>query len=97
MVVLMSTYMLYKKYHRNHVRQFKKGREVFYNSNTEIIVKEPYFYSGNSTIFFRTNQRIFVIMVCSSQSCLHGYFPGQLCIIKSNANFKVNDAIQKIS
>lgn len=35
--------MLYKKYHRSYIRQFKKGTEFVYNGERRYIVeKEPY-------------------------------------------------------
>ena len=36
--------MLYKKYHRNYVSQFKKGTKFRWNTeNSEVVVIEPYF------------------------------------------------------
>lgn len=41
--------MLYKKYHRNYIRQFKKGAKVTYKNNSqyevvEIVIKEPFIF-----------------------------------------------------
>lgn len=37
--------MLYKKYHRNYVRKFKKGTEFVYNGERRHVVeKEPYIH-----------------------------------------------------
>lgn len=39
--------MLYKKYHRNYIRQFKKGAKIIYKNSlqyevVEIVIKEPF-------------------------------------------------------
>lgn len=34
--------MLYKKFHRNYVRQFKKGTEFSYETHRDVVNKEPY-------------------------------------------------------
>jgi len=39
--------MLYKKYHRNYISQFRKGTEFWFKAYyREKVVIEPYVYSG---------------------------------------------------
>lgn len=49
--------MLYKKYHRNYVSQFKKGVKVkfMYNDMIYEVVKEPYYSNDNHRIEFRSS------------------------------------------
>lgn len=51
--------MLYKKYHRNFIRRFKKGVKCCrpYSPLTEIyeIVKEPYYSNVNHRIEFQSS------------------------------------------
>lgn len=37
--------MLYKKYHRSYVSQFKKGVEFRYKSHKCVVTREPYYYN----------------------------------------------------
>ena len=50
--------MLYKKYHRSYVRQFKKGAKFMWNRcAVETVMKEPYICNG------------FIFMKDSKYSC----------------------------
>lgn len=42
--------MLYKKYHRNYIKQFKKGTEFNYKTYRDVVNKEPYTCCGNIRI-----------------------------------------------
>jgi len=42
--------MLYKKYHREYIRQFKKGTEFSYETHRDVVNKEPYTYIGYGNI-----------------------------------------------
>ena len=42
--------MLYKKYHRNFVRQFRKGIEFNYKAYRDVVNKEPYTLIGCENI-----------------------------------------------
>lgn len=60
--------MLYKKYHRNYVSQFKKGTEFSYktcidrDTVRDIVKKEPYYNHGNIRIL---GIRYFLVLVYS--------------------------------
>ena len=39
--------MLYKKVHRQHLREFRKGRKFKYDYHVHEVTKEPYIYGGS--------------------------------------------------
>ena len=48
--------MLYKKYHRNFIRKFKKGVKCYRrDSPLYEVVKEPYYSNDNHRIEFRSS------------------------------------------
>lgn len=64
--------MLYKKYHRNCLREFKVGTKLFWDMNSEeVIIREPFLYTsksgGGNAIFIRTDHCAHVIMSCSGR------------------------------
>ena len=51
--------MLYKKYHRNFVRQFKKGVKFnFFNSQLSEVTREPYYSTYHQHIEFQSTSII---------------------------------------
>lgn len=55
--------MLYKKYHRNFVRQFKEGTEFRYKTYRDVVLKEPHFDYGCIRI---TGDKYYLVLVYSS-------------------------------
>ena len=63
--------MLYKKYHRNFVRQFKKGTkftEFDYKTYRDVVEIEPYYDYGNICI---NGNRYYLILVHSDGTTNH--------------------------
>lgn len=52
--------MLYKKYHRNYIRQFKEGTRFKYNYKcyTYTVIKEPYYSTYYQHIEFQSTSII---------------------------------------
>ena len=42
--------MLYKKYHRNFVKQFKKGVKFRYQSYRGVVTRKPYYFAERIAI-----------------------------------------------
>ena len=64
--------MLYKKYHRSYIKQFKKGMKLFWDVNLEeVVIREPFLYvsknGGGSAIFIRTDHCAHVVLLCSGR------------------------------
>ena len=58
--------MLYKKYHRNFVKQFKIGARFKFKfvSRTEIVKDGPYYFNTNYNIEVRGSGRVWWELVC---------------------------------
>lgn len=52
--------MLYKKYHRNFVRQFKIGTDFSYNNTIDVVKVEPYYHAGRIKI---ESDRYYLVLV----------------------------------
>lgn len=74
--------MLYKKFHRSYVRQFKKGVEFNYKTYRDVVNKEPYDIGCGNIRITGINYDLVIV-----------YSDGT-----TNCNIKIErDAIQKIS
>ena len=54
--------MLYKKYHRQYVREFKVGVKFDYKTYRDVVEKEPYYYNGGIHI---TGNKYYLVLVHS--------------------------------
>ena len=73
--------MLYKKYHRNFVRQFKKGIVFKWNRSLSVVMKEPYY--DNKDIFV-TDKKYYSWILVSRDGSI-------------NRDIKVENVVQEIS
>ena len=55
--------MLYKRYHRNYISQFRKGTEFNYKAYRDVVEIEPYYVGGNICV---TGNKYYLALVYHS-------------------------------